>query len=135
MNVFVYGTLKPGECNYADCAPWVVAATPAWTRGELYALPLGYPALTEGDRRVEGVLLQLRAAAALEQLDALEDYDPARSPAENEYERRYTPIFAPTGAALGRAWAYWMTRARIEAAGGQWLPSGYWSAVSKPASE
>jgi len=127
LRVFVYGTLKPGESNYACCAPWVAAIAPAWTRGELYALPLGYPALVPGDRWVAGVLLELTNSEVLAQLDALEEYDPARSPAENEYERRWTPIVAASGASLGAAWAYWMERERAIAAGGRWLPAGYWS--------
>ena len=39
MKVFVYGTLKPGECNYLRyCEGKVVDACPAIARGELFAL-------------------------------------------------------------------------------------------------
>ena len=55
LRVFVYGTLKPGEANYEFyCGSEVVETKKAWTRGELYTLPQGYPAMTTGNDKVYG---------------------------------------------------------------------------------
>ena len=55
IQVFVYGTLKPGEVNYQlYCAESVVEFFPAVAKGLLYKLPIGYPAMTRGDRNVLG---------------------------------------------------------------------------------
>ena len=85
MNLFVYRTLKPGECNYlAYCGSKVIAAVNAFTWGQLYHLPrLGYPAMTAGERKVKGFLLKFADESMLVQLDRLEDFQPQRSPQEN----------------------------------------------------
>ncbi len=128
LSLFAYGTLKPGEANYHYVAPSVLAATPAWVRGDLYDLPLGYPALTTGRGWVAGLWFQLQGPPhLLARLDDLEDYHPERPQAANEYERRWTPLFTAQGASLGHAWAYWMRRSRLLASQGRWLPGGLWS--------
>lgn len=53
VRVFVYGTLKPGEANYKRyCAGKVIDVKIALVQGKLFALPMGYPAMTLGDRQV-----------------------------------------------------------------------------------
>ena len=130
--VFTYGTLQPGEHYYpVYCAGIVRHAQPAIAYGRLYDLPLGYPALIPGDRPVQGTLLIFPNADILPALDELEDYDPARSPQENEYIRRETPIFDQDLNPLGHAWSYWMTAARVQEFGGILCESNHWrSAVS-----
>ncbi len=73
LRVFVYGSLKPGYWNYQRyCAKKIVEEQPALTRGELYHLKLvGYPAMTEGDRLVQGFVLSFTDFSVLEQLDSL----------------------------------------------------------------
>jgi len=61
--VFVYGTLKRGQRNFARYCQGAVAIEPAVARGWLYALPQGYPML---DVPLEDVL-------ALGTADALAD--------------------------------------------------------------
>jgi gamma-glutamylcyclotransferase (GGCT)/AIG2-like uncharacterized protein YtfP len=127
LNIFVYGTLKPGEANYRHyCEGKAIESIPAYTSGELYDLPLGYPAMTLGERQVWGVLLKFNDPEILTSLDRLEDYEPSRSREENEYERREISIYRPSGRSLGRAWAYLMARERVDALGGQLIPSGCW---------
>ncbi|MBD2327448.1 gamma-glutamylcyclotransferase [Alkalinema sp. FACHB-956] len=47
INVFVYGTLKPGHAAYDRfCAGKTIAEVAAIVPGRLYHLPLGYPAMT-----------------------------------------------------------------------------------------
>ncbi|WP_293124302.1 gamma-glutamylcyclotransferase [Microcoleus sp. bin38.metabat.b11b12b14.051] len=127
MKVFVYGTLKPGESNYLRyCEGKVVDACPAIARGQLFALPIGYPAMVTGDGNVYGFLLNFANSAILEDLDRLEDYHPLREPTENEYQRQEVEICDRHLKPLGTAWAYFMTPDRVRALRGIWLPDGTW---------
>lgn len=127
MKVFVYGTLKPGECNYLRyCEGKVVDACPAIARGQLFALPIGYPAMMAGEGNVCGFLLCFPNSAILDDLDRLEDYHPLREPTENEYQRQEIAIFDRHLKPLGTAWAYFMLPDRVRSLGGIWLPDGTW---------
>ena len=127
-DVFVYGTLKPGEANYSSyCKAKVVAQIPSYTLGNLYTLPMGYPAMTVGQNRVYGVLLRFDDSQILASLDLLEDYQEDRTPDLNEYYRSLTPIYSLDDRLIGRAWAYLMTRDRVMQYGGVKIASGCWS--------
>lgn len=127
-NVFVYGTLKPGECNYTRyCEGRVVHQFDAMVYGDLYHLPVGYPAVTVGDRPVYGVVLCLDDLSTLHALDGLEDYDPARSPDQNEYNRNRIDVFDAQGISQGKAWIYLMDIQKVNQFGGIHLPNGIWS--------
>jgi len=128
FRVFVYGTLKPGEENYDRyCKNWVTEIQEAMVLGQLFALPVGYPALTAGNGSVYGFLLSFIDPAVLSLLDELEGYDPSRSPSQNDYLRLETQVLSLTGKPLGRAWIYQMQPERIAQARGIWLPEGHWS--------
>lgn len=102
LKIFVYGTLKPGQCNDRYCRDRQSAET-AWARGQLFKLPVGYPAMTKGTQWVKGVLLTFADDTCaddtseenkiLSRLDALEDYSPYRPASENEYQRDWIEIF------------------------------------------
>ncbi|NEO85142.1 MAG: gamma-glutamylcyclotransferase [Spirulina sp. SIO3F2] len=136
VRVFVYGTLQPGQANYAAyCGDRVQQVQAAYTFGQLYVLPTGYPALVVGgnaavrnlhNNRVWGHLLTFVDAEILPQLDELEDFDPQRSPEDNEYQRQRLPMFDPTQRSLGQAWAYVMLPHWVKAAGGKYRASGCW---------
>ncbi|WP_413176203.1 gamma-glutamylcyclotransferase [Anabaena azotica] len=131
MNVFVYGTLKPGEVNYQKyCAGRVVEARKAIAPGKLYALPMGYPAMTLGDEKVHGYLLSFADAAILTALDDLEDYDSTRPISENLYNRQSIEISAPMGLSLGWAWVYLMTPEKVYQLGGICQLDGCWNSLS-----
>lgn len=75
--LFVYGTLMPGDVRWQFLAPYVVGEPVAATvRGALYDTGHGYPALfPDGDRDVPGVLVALdqkRLDEALAVLDEVE---------------------------------------------------------------
>lgn len=124
--IFVYGTLKPGEINYPYfCADQVIESTRVWTKGRLYDLSVGYPAMTPGTGRVDGFLLVL--ATPLEILDELEDYHPGKPPQDNEYYRQKTFVYRLGGEPVGEAWGYFMTDEKIQQLGGVWLPGGWWT--------
>jgi gamma-glutamylcyclotransferase (GGCT)/AIG2-like uncharacterized protein YtfP len=128
IRVFVYGTLKPGEGNYQRyCEGNVIQTQPAIAPGILYALPLGYPAMTVGSGWVQGAILSFSDPEQLQILDALEDYDPQRSPNQNDYERCRIAAFDSHFRPLGTTWVYMMQLARISALGGDLLPSGEWT--------
>lgn len=135
VNVFVYGTLKPGEVNYQRyCAGKVVEEKRAIAFGELVDLPLGYPAMIPGNSPVQGYVLTFADPAILMVLDELEDYHPNRAPEENEYQRRQIETYTLTKQAIGLAWAYLMTLEQVKRLGGVLLPAGWWWSSSFPVS-
>ena len=126
--VFVYGTLKPQEAAYEKyCAPFVMFTQPATLQGDLFHLPQGYPAMTTGDRWITGTLLTFRDETAIARIDLFEDYDPARPPAANLYQRCTRSVFSTTQQPLGLAWVYLMSPERVTALGGVQVNSGVWS--------
>ena len=120
--VFVYGTLRVGECNFpvAQWAGWV-ASEPAVLEGfVLYDLPYGYPAIVRGAGRVYGEVQYYRdLERALEHLDALEDVG-------TEYVRLRVEVQARSGRVSAWVYAYPSPDA-VRAAGGRPVPSGRWA--------
>jgi gamma-glutamylcyclotransferase (GGCT)/AIG2-like uncharacterized protein YtfP len=128
LNVFVYGTLKPGESYYQSyCKDKITGATSAYTAGQLFHLPVGYPAMIPGNSKVKGFLLTFAEDSILEKLDELEGYHPQRSPEENEYERHKILVRDLSGQPLGKAWSYLMSFKQVQRLGGVLLPSGWWT--------
>ncbi|MBX0326521.1 gamma-glutamylcyclotransferase [Oscillochloris sp. ZM17-4] len=109
---FVYGTLKPGEPNYARfLAGHTVGEEPASLAGAaLYtAGPYPYmvrePGLAAPDERVIGALISVADAdyaAVMAQLDSLEGY--AEDGAANMYERLL--VMVETAGGQRPAWLY-----------------------------
>lgn len=128
LRVFVYGTLKPGEF-YHDryCAAKVVEAQTAFTYGQLFDLPLGYPAMTAGSYPVYGFVLSFADLTVLDELDELENYHPDRPADQNEYIRVKTETFSLDHQPLGSAWVYLMSLEQAKRSGGILLPSGNWT--------
>ncbi|PSN15390.1 hypothetical protein C7293_07435 [filamentous cyanobacterium CCT1] len=130
--LFVYGTLKPGERAFVEfCAPYLVTSLPALAMGRLYHLPLGYPAMTLEPGWVQGILLIFSSPDCLHAIDAFEEYYPDRSES-SEYQRDRHPVFNLQRQPLSTAWIYTMTRDRVTALGGRWLPQGHWSETTVP---
>ncbi|MEH2163169.1 MAG: gamma-glutamylcyclotransferase [Nostoc sp.] len=128
VRVFVYGTLKPGEANYKKyCAGKVVDLKRAFVEGKLFALPMGYPAMTLGDGQVYGYLLSFSNPRILNELDILENCQPTRQASENLYNRQIIEVYEPKSLSLGWAWVYFMTLERVEQLGGFLQPDGWWS--------
>ncbi|MGD1854523.1 MAG: gamma-glutamylcyclotransferase [Leptolyngbyaceae cyanobacterium] len=132
IDVFVYGTLKPGGRYHQHyCAAYLQTSQLAQVRGLLYDLPdWGYPVMTPGDSWVKGYLFSLEKTA-LSGLDDLEGYSPLDSSpqptcpdAEDAYRRIQVPIYDLTGRFLQDAWVYMMDMAPDGAVlllGGEWL--------------
>jgi gamma-glutamylcyclotransferase (GGCT)/AIG2-like uncharacterized protein YtfP len=127
LDIFVYGTLKPGEINYQIyCHQVAIASQIAYARGQLFDLPLGYPAMTVGNNWIEGYVLTFAQEDILVSLDILEEYDEKRSPQENEYYRSRILVYAPSKQPLKEAWSYLMTPEKVKQLKGLLLPSGFW---------
>jgi gamma-glutamylcyclotransferase (GGCT)/AIG2-like uncharacterized protein YtfP len=128
LKVFVYGTLKPGGHYWPEfCEGKVLTQTPAKVHGLLYDLHVGYPGLRlGGDDWVLGYLYELKQAAHLERLDYLEGYVPHRPESQNDYQRLKAPCFDLEGNALGEAWIYEMSTAKIAQHNGTLIESGDW---------
>jgi gamma-glutamylcyclotransferase (GGCT)/AIG2-like uncharacterized protein YtfP len=135
LNVFVYGTLKPGEINYHVCARYVKSAQPAIAAGQLYALPLGYPAMTPGSTLVHGFVLSFTNQESLDLLDRFEQHDPEEFSRyasnlainQNQYRRQKIEILDQNQNRLEPAWAYLMAAEQVKRLGGILLPDGKWS--------
>jgi gamma-glutamylcyclotransferase (GGCT)/AIG2-like uncharacterized protein YtfP len=126
--VFVYGTLKPGGFYFSQyCEGRVVECCEAIAQGDLFDLPIGYPAMTAGNGWVQGYVLTFNDPTVLIELDELEGYDPSCPATENEYQRQEIDVFDRQQRPLGRAWVYMMLLARVQQSGGVWLPGGEWS--------
>jgi len=122
--LFVYGSLKFGEINHHRIfAGFDIKITPAWTYGELY--DLGYfPALTDGNNKVYGELIEFDEIEILRKIDYLEGYR-EESSVFNFYERREIQIF--TDKETFTAWAYFLNKSKIIDSGGELIASGVWS--------
>lgn len=138
-SVFVYGTLKRGECR-EHC--WPVAphdVRPAVVQGALFDLG-PYPAMCEGTEWILGEIWRLPAGAmepTLRALDAIEGYVPGGG--SNIYERitvEAMPVDAANGTESESAFAYIMKEDCLPAcatkirpiASDTWLsqPVAYW---------
>jgi len=112
VSLFVYGTLKPGEMNYADyLAGRTLYEQPAWVVGAVLYTAGPFPYLVLGNglaqptEYVYGMLLTICPEvymATLQALDDLEGYQPGA--AGNLYER-ITHTVQTAGAQVA-AWMY-----------------------------
>ena len=129
IQVFVYGTLKPRESNYlAFCQGNTIAEIEAYTKGELYQLVPGYPAMTPGTQKIQGYLLMFSSQSKiLARLDVLENYQADRAIALNDYYRQSVPVYNQQDKLISNAWCYQMTPPKIEKFGGQLINSNIWS--------
>jgi gamma-glutamylcyclotransferase (GGCT)/AIG2-like uncharacterized protein YtfP len=135
--LFVYGTLKPGEVSYHLCEASVVESHPAIALGQLYHLPLGYPAMTLGRfDPVHGVVLSFQDAAILSILDDYEQHaptvlgkylPPGHSMDKYQYRRQEVQIYDSEKNPCGIAWAYIMPVEQVRHLGGIWVANGCWS--------
>lgn len=133
IKVFVYGTLKPdGKYYQIYCRGKTLQEIKSWTIGRLYALPFGYPAMireTPNDRtddRVYGYLFTFPSQKDLENLDSLEGYSGIPNSPLNEYDRTKIIVYDQANQAIDDVWTYFMTREKVKALNGVYLPSGQW---------
>jgi gamma-glutamylcyclotransferase (GGCT)/AIG2-like uncharacterized protein YtfP len=132
VSVFVYGTLKPGAANFdCYCGTEVVSIYRAYVYGELYDLPsLGYPGAIHGASQVQGFVLRFPNSKILARLDVLEDYEPHRDPAANDYNREAVVAYTADRVADPEVWAYFMNPDLVRRGGGIRIADGWWESQS-----
>lgn len=132
--IFVYGTLLPGEANFHQIATMVAGREAARTRGRLFHLPLGYPALMEAEEGwVQGELLRFNEPIekVLDVCDRIEGYQPDDE--ESSLFIRVAKQVEPEGGASKEAWCYIVGPALPEESlrEGQEVDDGDWLAFRK----
>lgn len=116
--LFVYGTLRAGEAARALVAAHVARSVPGTIRGAMYAFPMGYPGLVDGDGRVRGELLWLADLDAA--LPLLDDYE------GEDFARVERTVELADGTRL-TAWCYVLSDpSSVSAAGAVAVPGGDW---------
>lgn len=125
QRVFVYGTLKEGFANHDRIfTGYDIKITPAWTYGELYDLKWGFPAMTEGNHKINGELLEFNDPDILQKIDRLEGYKGKDNPF-NFYDRVKVNVFVNSKTPI-IAWIYLMTHEKIQDIIYEPVPSGVW---------
>ena len=100
--LFVYGTLMPRFSNYGRIADHVQSARPGTIQGVLIDLG-AFPALIHGEGRVEGMLLELDAAA-IQVTDFIESFHPDQG--SSLYLREMIQVDLDDGETVD-AWTYY----------------------------
>lgn len=85
--VFVYGTLKQGECRHPLWPAEPLSIQQAWVHGALYGGP-EYPAMTPGNDRVLGELWTLQATDMDTVLRVLDEIEGTNQPGRPDMYRR-----------------------------------------------
>jgi gamma-glutamylcyclotransferase (GGCT)/AIG2-like uncharacterized protein YtfP len=96
--VFVYGTLKTGQCREGCWPRRPREIRKAWTRGELYDTG-PYPAMFPGEDMVAGqvwIFDRSDMEAVIRELDLVEEYQPGQE-STNLYNRQVIECFDQQG--------------------------------------
>jgi len=123
LKLFVYGSLKQGFPNHNRIFVGTdIKITPAWTYGKLY--DLGYfPALTDGNNKVYGELIEFDNPEILQRVDYLEGFRGDNHP-HNYYERRMVDVFV--GGNKVKAWVYVLSDEQVKRYDGNIINNGIW---------
>lgn len=122
--VFVYGTLMTGRENFPLVAPYVKKVTPAKSKGILYHLPYGYPAMVDGEGTVVGEVLELeKFSEVIARMDELEDSQPGGT--HNLYHRIVGQVTLDTGETVSAYLYLWVDIGGLEELGKK-IPHGDW---------
>jgi gamma-glutamylcyclotransferase (GGCT)/AIG2-like uncharacterized protein YtfP len=98
-HLFVYGTLRPGDCRWHILEPFVDVGRPDTVGGHVFDTGLDYPAAVfGGEGTIVGTTFVLTAATADEALEVLDEVEGV---VEGEYRR----VGVTTGGGID-AWAY-----------------------------
>lgn len=127
VSLFVCGPLTSGMVQFGNLAQLILSQTPACTRGSVYRLKIGFPAmLRDGADPVHGVILRLNANEFLMNLlDQFYGFDQMK-PANSLYLRE--EIMVSTDAGNEMASTYVLNPAKLPKdavliEGGQWEKS------------
>ena len=127
-HVLAYGSLMTVGWNHQAFCADALSVEPATTRGTLYVLPAGFPAMVlDGDGTVHGEAMTFPdLAAKLAELDRLEGYRPGQ-PERSLYVRRVVKVCLVRSGLTVQAWCYvWrgdLPRGARALASGRWQPA------------
>ena len=108
--IFVYGTLKRGQCRHHLWPHEPVTISKAWIRGSLYGRA-DYPAVRSGNDRVEGELWQFAEPHIRDTLSTLDEIEGTNQPGSPDlYSRRSVETYDLTGDYLGLSYCYFYAR-------------------------
>lgn len=109
--LFVYGSFMKGMVHHGKVASVVTDIKPASCQGVLYRLPVGYPAMMEGEGTVRGELLTLENFDKIVKVvDEFEGYSPL-NPEKSLYHRVEKKVLVD--GAMVDAWAYFLNPAKL----------------------
>ena len=104
--VFVYGTLKRGQCRAGLWPSSPHSIKQAWVRGRLHDRS-DYPAMTPGDDRVRGELWRFPAEAMPRVLEVLDQVEGTNQPETTDlYVRVQVKVIDAQDRSLGNAYTY-----------------------------
>jgi gamma-glutamylcyclotransferase (GGCT)/AIG2-like uncharacterized protein YtfP len=104
--VFVYGTLKRGQCRERMWPAEPIDIDQGWVRGRLYGRS-DYPAMTPGEDRVRGELWRFPAEAMPEILTVLDEIEGTNQPGQADlYCRVVVDVLDARSSFLRAAYAY-----------------------------
>lgn len=108
--IFVYGTLKRGQCRHHLWPHEPVTISEAWIRGSLYGRA-DYPALRTGNDRVQGELWQFAETHLSDTLSTLDEIEGTNQPGSPDlYSRKSVETYDLTGKCLGPSYCYFYVR-------------------------
>ncbi|MGD1918809.1 MAG: gamma-glutamylcyclotransferase [Pleurocapsa sp.] len=82
--------------------------------------------MTEGEKKIQGVLLTFKNPGVLNNLDRLEGYQPKQPESLNEYYRSLVLVNSLNNQPIDRAWAYFMTLEKVRQYQGILVESNCW---------
>jgi gamma-glutamylcyclotransferase (GGCT)/AIG2-like uncharacterized protein YtfP len=105
--VFVYGTLKRGQCRAAMWPHPPLSIEPAWVRGKLFGRS-DYPAMRSGEDQVRGEVWRFHELVIPEVLVQLDEIEGTLQPSGEPdlYHRVVVNFFRDDGSLGGSAYAY-----------------------------
>ncbi|HUE74163.1 MAG TPA: gamma-glutamylcyclotransferase family protein [Pirellulaceae bacterium] len=106
--IFVYGTLKRGQCRERAWPRRPLGVESAWTLGRLYDLG-PYPALIEGTDRVLGEVWRFAPEDMRESLRVLDGIEGFRDQSDDLYRREVVECTTESGIVV-RAYTYCYAR-------------------------
>ena len=105
-SVFVYGTLKRGQCREQMWPVAAMAIRDAWVRGTLFSRD-DYPAMLAGNDRILGECWDFPAEAIGEVLHCLDEIECTNQPGQDDlYHRVCLDVFDLAGRPLRKAYAF-----------------------------
>lgn len=127
--LFVYGSMSEGMVHFGKIKDFIISARPAFTKGSVYRLKVGFPAMVlEGQDKINGQLLELKASDMLWHiLDGFYGYN-AQDPSKSLYLKEY--IYVMSDNQMVQAFIYVLNKDRLPVQM-QLIEGGDWNSAMK----